>query len=65
MDLHLKIPYHMDGSKSGHFLMMHNMSPDGLWDCDEESMMTDIMAVSNDDLYEAYRATGEVTECSP
>jgi len=38
MDLDLKIPCHMDGSMSGYFLMMDNMSPDGLWDCDEESM---------------------------
>jgi len=38
MDLDLKIPCHMDGSMSGYFLMMDDMSPDGLWDCDEESM---------------------------
>ena len=38
MDLDLKIPCHMDGSMSGYFLMMADMSPDGLWDCDEESM---------------------------
>jgi len=38
LDLDLKIPCHMDGSMSGYFLLMENMSPDGLWDCDEESM---------------------------
>jgi len=38
LDLDLKIPCHMDGSMSAHFLLMDNMSPDGLWDCDEESM---------------------------
>jgi len=38
MDLDLKISCHMDSSMSGYFLMMDNMSPDGLWDWDEESM---------------------------
>jgi hypothetical protein len=40
MDFHfdLKIPSHMDGSMSGYILMMDNMSPDGLWDCDEGPM---------------------------
>jgi len=28
----------MDWSMSGYFLMMDNMSPDGSWDCDAESM---------------------------
>jgi hypothetical protein len=40
MDFHfdLKIPSHMDGSMRGYILMMDNMSPDGLWDCDEGPM---------------------------
>jgi len=38
LDLDLKIPCHMDGSMSWYFLMMDDMSPDELWDCDEESM---------------------------
>jgi len=38
LDLDFKIPCHIDRSLSGYFLMMDNMSPDGLWDCDEESM---------------------------
>jgi len=38
MDLDLKIPCHMDGSMSRYFLTMDDMLPDGLWDCDEESM---------------------------
>jgi len=38
LDLYLKIPCHMDGSMSGYLLRMNNLSPDGLWDCDEESM---------------------------
>ena len=38
LDLDFKIPCHIDRSMSGYFLMMDNMSPDGLWDCDEESM---------------------------
>ena len=36
--LDLKIPCHMDGSMNGYFLRMDNMSLDGLWDCDEESV---------------------------
>ena len=28
MEFDLKIPCHMDGSKSGYFLMMDDMSPD-------------------------------------
>jgi len=38
LDLDLKIPCPRDGSMSGYFLKMNNMLPDGLWDCDEESM---------------------------
>ena len=38
LDLDFKIPYHMDRSMSGYFLMMEDMSADGSWDCDEESM---------------------------
>jgi len=38
LDLDLKIPCHMDGSMSRYFLTMDDMSPDELWDCDEESM---------------------------
>jgi hypothetical protein len=37
MDRDLKIPCHMDRSRSGYFVMMDNMSPDGLWDCDKQS----------------------------
>jgi hypothetical protein len=29
---------HMERSMSWYFLTMDDMSPDGLWDCDEESM---------------------------
>jgi hypothetical protein len=49
MDLDLRIPCHMDGSMSGYFLMMDDMSPD-----DGTAMKcqwkTDIMEVSNDNL---------------
>jgi len=38
MDFDLKIPCHMDGSMSGYFLMMDNMSPDRLRDYVTESM---------------------------
>ena len=40
MHLHLawEIPCHMDGSMSQYFVMMDDMSPDGLWDCDEVPM---------------------------
>jgi len=38
MDLDIQIPCHMDWLMSGYFPIMDNMSPDGLWDCDEESM---------------------------
>jgi len=36
LGLNLKIPFHMDGTMSGYFLMMNNKSPDGLWHWDEE-----------------------------
>jgi hypothetical protein len=38
MVLNSKIPCHMDGLMSGYFVTMYDMTPDGLWDCDEESM---------------------------
>jgi len=38
LDLDLKIPCHMDGSMSQYFLTIDDMSPDELWDFDEESM---------------------------
>ena len=38
LDLDLKIPCHMNESMSQNVLMLHIMSPDGIWDCDEESM---------------------------
>jgi hypothetical protein len=38
MDLDLKISCNMDRSMSVYFLMMDDMSPDGLWDCNEYSM---------------------------
>jgi hypothetical protein len=38
VDWELNIPCHGDGSMSAYFLMMDDMSPDELWDCDEESM---------------------------
>jgi len=62
MDLHwdLKIPYHMDGSMSGYFLMMDDMSPD-YGTAMKSQLNTDIMEVSNDDLWRAYEVTGEVT----
>jgi len=31
-----KVPYHMDGSMSGYFFMMDDVT--GLWDCNELSM---------------------------
>jgi len=34
----LKDPMPLDGSMSGYFLLMDNMSPDGLRDYDKESM---------------------------
>jgi len=37
MDLDLKIPCHLDGSMSGYFLMMDDMSPNGLRDYYTES----------------------------
>jgi len=38
VDLDLQYTCNMDGSMSGYILMMDDMSPAGLWDCDEESM---------------------------
>jgi hypothetical protein len=38
MDLDLKIPCHIDRSMGRYFPMMEDMSPDGLWDCDENSI---------------------------
>jgi hypothetical protein len=38
MNLDLEIPCHMHGSMSGYCPMMDDMSPDRLWDYDEESM---------------------------
>jgi hypothetical protein len=59
MDLDFKIPYHMDRSMSGYFLMMdYGTAMQSQWN-------TDIMEVSNDDLLRAYRITGEVTQCGP
>jgi len=49
MDLDLKIPCHMDGSMSGYFLMMDDMSPD-YGTAMKSQWKTDIMEVSNDDL---------------
>jgi len=49
MDLDLKIPCHMDGSMSGYFLMMDDMSPDH-GTAVKSQWKTDIMEVSKDDL---------------
>jgi hypothetical protein len=38
MDLDLYIPCNTNGSVIGYFLMMDDMSLDGLWAWDEESM---------------------------
>jgi hypothetical protein len=38
MDLDLTIAGDIDPSMSGYYLTMNDMSPDGLWDCDDESM---------------------------
>jgi hypothetical protein len=38
LDLDLKTACHMDGSMSRHFLMLDNMSLDGLRDYDKGSM---------------------------
>jgi len=38
IEVDLMITCHMDGSMSGYFPMMDNMSPEGLWDCDDKSM---------------------------
>jgi len=47
--LDLKIPCHMDGSMSGYFLMMDDMSPD-YGTAMKSQWKTDIMEVSKDDL---------------
>jgi hypothetical protein len=52
----------MDGSMSGYFLMMDDMSPD-YGTAMKSQWETDIMEVSKYDLLRAYRATGAVTEC--
>jgi len=49
MDLDLEIPYHMDRSMSGYFLMVDNISPD-YGTAMKSQWKTDIMEVSNDDL---------------
>ena len=49
-DLDLKIPCHMDGSMSGYFLMMDDMSPD-YETAMKSQWKTDIMEVSNNDHY--------------
>jgi hypothetical protein len=49
MDLDIKIPCHMDGSMSGYFLMMDDMSPD-YGTAMKSQWKTDIMEVSNNDL---------------
>ena len=51
MDLHLdlKIPCHMDGSMSGYFFMMDDMSPD-YGTAMKSQWKTDIMEVSNNSL---------------
>jgi len=51
MDLHLdsKIPCHMDGSMSGYFLMMDDMSSD-YGTAMKSQWKTDIMEDSNNDL---------------
>jgi hypothetical protein len=38
LDLDIKIPCHMGRSMCEYLHVIDNMSPDGLWDCDEESM---------------------------
>lgn len=38
MDLDWMIPCYLNGSMSGNILMMHHMTPDRLWDCNQESM---------------------------
>jgi len=64
MDLDLKIACHIDGSLSGYFLMMDDLSSD-YGTAMKSQWKTDIMEVSNNDIYRAYRAIGEVTECGP
>jgi len=46
MDLDLKIPCHMDGTMSGYFPMMDDMSPD-YGTAMNSQWKTDIMEVSN------------------
>lgn len=38
IDFGLMIPCHIDGLMNVNFLMMDDMSLDGLWGCNEESM---------------------------
>jgi len=38
LDLDLQTPCQMDGSMCGYCFLMDNMSPDGLWDCNEGSI---------------------------
>jgi len=63
-DLDFKIPCHMDGSMSVYFLMMEDMSPN-YGTLMKSQWKTDIMEVSDNDLWRAYRAIEEVTECGP
>jgi len=49
MDLNLKLPCHIDGSMSGYFLIMEDMSRD-IGTAMKSQWKTDIMEVSNDDL---------------
>jgi len=49
LDLDLKIPCHMDRSRSGYFLMMDDMSPD-YGTAMKSQWKTDIMEVSEYDL---------------
>jgi hypothetical protein len=56
------ISCYMDGSTSVYFLMMDDMSPD-YGTAMKSQGKTDIMEVSNNDLWRAYRAIGKVTEC--
>jgi len=49
MDLDLKIPSHMDGSMSGYFLVMDDMSPD-YGTAMKSHWKTDSMEVGKDDL---------------
>jgi len=49
LDLDLKIPCQMDGSRSGYFLMLDDMSPD-YGTAMKSQWKTDIMEVSEYDL---------------